>query len=151
MKRQVSVICTVKNGEHTVLDTIQSVANQTYKNFEMIVVDDGSSDTTLSILNKWKKRFTFLKIIDTQGVGRSEALNLAINESSGDLIANIDADDLWHPQKLEIQVKTFREKPGYFLIGTQSIIIYDDEKPTWAIESLSANSIKDVDKTLLVT
>src|SRR5699024_9604728 len=65
------------------------------------------------------------------GIGRSKALNKAIDLSMGDFIANIDADDLMHPSKLEVQVKEFLKYPNFFLLSTDSLLIYDNNLPTW--------------------
>jgi len=131
MANEISVICTVKNGEKTIKNTISSVMNQTFNEFEIIVIDDGSEDSTLNILRNIKKIYPKLRIVKTKGIGRSEALNLAITKSMGLYIANIDADDVWHPRKLEIQYKMMKDNPDIFLIGTLSKIFYSDDLPIW--------------------
>lgn len=148
----ISVICTVKNGETTISQTIQSVLEQTNNNFEVIVVDDGSTDNTAQILERFRSNDNRIKIITTSGVGRSNALNLAVQHSKGEWIANIDADDLWHPQKLEIQEKFIKKNPGFFLVGTNFLIIYDDEIPKW-MQNLDQENPKfyDVDDKILIT
>jgi len=151
MNNLVSVICTVKNGENTLEETIKSVMKQTYKNFEFIIIDDGSTDETLNLLNTLKDKYSKLKIITTDGIGRSEALNLAINNSFGKYIANIDADDLWHPQKLEIQVEVLKKNPEYFLFSTKSILFYDNESPTWSNVDKFEYFLTDIDRKLLIT
>src|SRR5690625_519263 len=99
----ISIICTVKNGEKTIKETLKSVIDQTLKNWEFIIVDDGSEDNTLNILKTIEKTDARFKIVKTSGIGRGKALNLALHYSKGKYVANIDADDLMHPQKLSIQ------------------------------------------------
>lgn len=101
---KVSVIMTVKNGQEFIKETIDSIINQSFKDWEFIIVNDGSSDNTNGILENYiniKK----IKVIKTTGIGRGKALNLAIENSKGDYIANIDADDPAHFQRIEIQYK----------------------------------------------
>src|SRR5699024_9515182 len=125
MKNLISVVCTVKNGNNTLIPTLESVLNQSYNNFEFIIVDDGSTDDTLDILERYQKNNKNIKIIKTEGIGRSRALNLAIRSAQGKYIANIDADDLWHPLKLEKQVDAVKDNLDYFLLATDTLIIYD--------------------------
>lgn len=131
-KSLVSVICTVKNGEHTISKTIDSVLNQTLKNFEFIIVDDGSTDNTTSILKEYSLKDNRIKPIFTEGIGRSKALNVAVKSANTDYIANIDADDLMHPDKLQIQYESIEHNPDYFLLSTTTEIIYENENPNWA-------------------
>lgn len=133
MNKLVTVMCTVKNGEDTIIQTVDSVLNQTYKNIELIIIDDGSTDNTLKILNKINQKDKRVKICKTGGIGRVRSLNQAIELSKGVYIANIDADDLMHPRKIELQVNFFDIYPNYFLIGTNSLIIFENEKPNWKI------------------
>lgn len=127
----VSVICTVKNGEKTIRDTVNSVINQTMTEWEFIIVDDGSKDNTLNILYEYARKEPRIKVVKTKGIGRGYALNLAVEVSKSDLITNIDADDLMHPQKLEIQYKTIKNNKKYFLLSTRAKIIYSNQIPNW--------------------
>lgn len=131
MRELISVICTVKNGENIIANTIKSVLQQTYKNFEFIIIDDGSTDNTLNLLYEYQEKDERLKIYPTVGLGRSKALNMAVQYCAGEFIANIDADDLFHPQKLEIQMKVISQYGECFLVSTESQIIYDSEMPSW--------------------
>lgn len=149
MSELISVICSVKNGENTIAGTISSVINQSYTNWEMIIVDDGSTDKTVDILKYYNKKDDRIKPYFTEGIGRGKALNKAIDLSKGKYIANIDADDLMHPKKLEIQVK-FLNKNDYFLIGTQSILVYNDNKPVWTNNVSENPKLYKVGKNLLI-
>src|SRR5690606_34648420 len=107
----ISVITTVKNGQTYILETLESVKNQTFKKFEHIIVDDGSTDSTLSILKIFQKKNPEYKmiILEPGQIGRGKALNLAVSKSNGKWIAIIDADDIWHPEKLAIQYRVIGE------------------------------------------
>jgi glycosyltransferase involved in cell wall biosynthesis len=96
---------TVKNGERYLKQCLDSVFNQTYPIEQVIVVDDGSTDGTLSVLEDYRSIRPILKVMPTAGIGRSKALNLAWREANAHWIANIDADDLWMPEKLEAQIR----------------------------------------------
>lgn len=146
----VSVICTVKNGENTIETTIKSILAQTYQNYEVIIVDDGSADNTVAILSKLEKENKQIKKIVTSGIGRSKALNKAIYYSRFSYIANIDADDLWHPKKLEIQVNFFNKCEDLFLLSTNSLIIYDYALPKWEKIELTKVGVNSVGSELLI-
>ena len=99
MKKKVSIITPLFNAERYVSETIKSVLNQSYQNWEMIIVDDCSSDQSVSIVEKFlvnDKRIRILKNDINLGPGGSR--NKAINAASGDIIAFLDSDDIWHPE-----------------------------------------------------
>lgn len=145
----VSVIMTVKNGGAHLVDALNSVLYQTHRDFEVVAVDDGSSDDTLGLLNKFAKQDNRFRVIETGGVGRSKALNIAINEAKSDLIANLDADDVWHPDKLRLQVEYF--KSGYTgLICTDVVFIRGAETAIFPHLNLSDADLLDVSERLLI-
>lgn len=97
----VSIIIPAYNRENTVAETIRSVQDQTYKNLELIVVDDGSTDKTYEVLKDFGDT---IKIIRQANAGVSAARNTGIKEAKGEIITFLDSDDLWLPQKIEKQV-----------------------------------------------
>ena len=99
---KISLITTFYNAEKTISDTIKSTLNQTYNNFEHILVDDGSTDSTADIIHNIDSS---LKIFKPGRIGRANALNYAINKSTGEYIAILDADDLCFENRLEVQNK----------------------------------------------
>ena len=104
-KPLVSIITPSFNSEKFIIQTIQSVQNQTYKNWEMIIVDDASTDKTTSIIKEMaigEERIRFIQLSKNSGTGI--ARNTALNEAKGKYIAFLDADDLWKPQKLDKQI-----------------------------------------------
>src|SRR4028119_270042 len=105
----ISVIVSAYNAEQTILETITSVLNQTFSNFELLVINDGSTDRTLELLSTVKD--PRLKIFSYPNGGVSVARNRGITQASGEFIAVLDADDLWTVDKLELQLAALQEHP----------------------------------------
>jgi glycosyltransferase involved in cell wall biosynthesis len=98
----VSIIIPTFNRAEVLSKAIESVLHQTYTNTEIIIVDDGSTDNTQQILNRFNNR---ILVFSQENKGASAARNRGIQQSRGDIIAFLDSDDLWSPIKLERQVK----------------------------------------------
>lgn len=125
----VSVIMAAKNVEKYISEAIDSVINQTYKNWELIIVDDGSNDTTLSIINDYTKNDSRIKIIHNEkSVGQAFARNTAVKNSSGDFLAILDADDIAMPDRITEQVHFLENNPNVSAIGGHAEIIDDNGK-----------------------
>jgi glycosyltransferase involved in cell wall biosynthesis len=103
-KALVSVIIPVFNAESDIRQTLQSVLAQTYQEIEVIVVDDGSSDHTIAIVEEFVTRDDRFQLLRQCNAGVGAARNAAIRKARGKYIAPLDADDLWFPDKLEKQV-----------------------------------------------
>lgn len=101
----VSVIIPAYNAEAFIQYTLDSVLAQTYQNFEVIVVDDGSIDRTPEIVKSFAQRDPRIHLLSQKNLGVAAARNLAIQASKGVYVSPIDADDIWYPQKLEKQVR----------------------------------------------
>jgi glycosyltransferase involved in cell wall biosynthesis len=114
----VSVIVPTYNRGWIIKEAIESVLAQDYKHFELIVVDDGSTDRTVDILASYK---TDLHFIHQENRGVSAARNAGITKASGHLIAFLDSDDLWLPHKLSRQVDFFHSNPGAMICQTEEI------------------------------
>ena len=109
----VSVIIPIYNAEKYISDTIRSVKNQTHPNWEIILVDDCSSDATLSVVSQYEsEQIRIYKQEVNQGV--AQARNRGVQEAKGRYIAFLDADDLWVSDKLEKQLKLMKEKEAEF-------------------------------------
>ena len=105
MEPLVSIIVPTYNSEKYILETIESVKQQTYKNWELIIIDDCSKDKTQEILEN-EKRDKRIKIINlTKNSGAGIARNIGIKEAKGRYIAFLDSDDIWNEKKLEKQVE----------------------------------------------
>ncbi len=125
----VSVIIPTYNAAHFILDTIKSVASQTMADFEVIVVDDSSSDDTLRIIRDFAgldRRIRCIPFEKRSGV--SAARNAGIKESRGKYIAFLDHDDLWLPQKLEKQIELFNRDSDLGLVFSKEAIMTLDNK-----------------------
>lgn len=105
----VSIIIPVYNGEKTIRETILSVLNQTYQNFEIVIINDGSTDSTLEVISSIPN--PQIKVFSYPNTGVSASRNRGITLASGEYISFIDADDLWTPDKLEAQLKALQEHP----------------------------------------
>ena len=110
----VSVIVPVYNCERYIDEALYSVYHQTYSNIEIIVVDDGSTDRTPEILKNHAQR---IRLFHQDNGGAAAARNTALDNASGELIAFIDGDDYWHPQKLSIQVEYLERNPDVGVIA----------------------------------
>ena len=127
MNDLVSIITPSYNTAKFIAKTIQSVLDQTYKNWEMIIVDDCSTDNTDDIVAPFltDKRIKYLK--NEKNSGAAVTRNKALREAKGKWVAFLDSDDLWMPGKLEKQI-TFMEENGYHFSYTNYSEIDDEDK-----------------------
>jgi len=106
----VSVITPCFNAEKTISETIESVINQSYKNWELIIVDDASSDNSVEIIQKYTSQFSNIKLIKIEeNSGASISRNTATEHAKGNFITFLDSDDLWLSHKLETQINFMLE------------------------------------------
>lgn len=107
----ISVIVPIYNGEAFLAETIVSVLNQTYKNWELLLIDDGSDDNSSSICNAFVAKDDRIKYHYKENGGQASARNLGIKLSKGSWVALLDADDVWDALKLEKQVNALKKHP----------------------------------------
>lgn len=125
----VSIITPTYNSEKYIGQTIQSVINQTYSNWELIIVDDCSEDNTNKIVAMFAKRDRRIKYIKmNNNSGAAVARNEALNISNGRFIAFLDSDDLWKETKIEHQIKFMMEKNIGFSFTSYQLISEDGEE-----------------------
>ncbi len=125
MDPEVAVLMSVFNGQEYLTQTVESVLNQTFENFEFVIVENGSEDSSLSILNSFED--SRIRILPKkENIGLSKALNEGLSHASSDLIARIDADDLMKPQRLDRQVEYMRRNPSVALLGSSIERIFSD-------------------------
>ncbi|WCM42249.1 glycosyltransferase family 2 protein [Flavobacterium sp. CBA20B-1] len=126
----ISIITTVKNGSKYILETLESIKDQTFKEFEHIIVDDGSTDNTVQLLEVFQKQNPEYKLFIFQpgNLGRGKALNFAVSKANFNWVAIIDADDIWHPQKLEAQMTILRKNPDITVLATKTGLFSDSVK-----------------------
>jgi glycosyltransferase involved in cell wall biosynthesis len=126
----VSVIMPVYNGGFFMGQAIESILKQTYKNFEILIIDDASTDNTWQIMKNYKKLFPKkIKIFRLKkNIGAFGAMNLVIKKAKGEFIAPMDSDDLSHRQRLEKQVDFLQENPEVIVLGTQAWVIDENNE-----------------------
>lgn len=120
----VSIIIPTYNREGLLLASVDSVLNQSFRDIEVIVVDDGSTDNSLAVLASIKDER--LRVIPIENRGRSKARNLALSEARGELIAFNDSDDVYLPGKLQMQVEYMNSHPEVAMIYTAATFIDGD-------------------------
>lgn len=111
----VTAMITVYNGEQWIRNAIDSLLGQSYADLEVLVVNDGSSDSTGSILDGYADRR--IRVMHEQRMGRAAALEKAVREAKGEFIANLDADDECYLSRIENQVRFLREHPDHGWVG----------------------------------
>ena len=150
----VSVVITTYNQESFIEATVQSVLAQTYGEREIIVVDDGSTDSTPARLAAFGSRIVYIR---QKNQGVAESRNTGVRHARGELLAFLDGDDLWEPEKLAVQVEMYRQFPhaGLFVVdarqfsGTETInestlkfaaedFIVGEEGETFSLQSYRA-------------
>jgi glycosyltransferase involved in cell wall biosynthesis len=105
----VSVLIPLYNAEQYLSECLDSVITQTYKNIEIIIVNDGSTDDSLSIAESYAKRYSFIKVYSQENSGAASARNKAFTLSSGEYIQYFDADDIFHPEKIASQIEALKQ------------------------------------------
>jgi glycosyltransferase involved in cell wall biosynthesis len=123
----ISVIMSVYNAEKYLEEAVDSILNQTYQDFEFIIINDFSNDRSTDILVQYEKRFSNIKLIhNSKNLGLTKNLNLAISIAKGEFIARMDADDISEKNRFERQIEYFKIHKELDIIGTYSYDI--DEK-----------------------
>ncbi|TDU39517.1 glycosyl transferase family 2 [Gelidibacter sediminis] len=139
-----SIIIPLYNKETHIKSTIQSVLDQTFQDFEVIVVNDGSRDGSKSVLASFSDDKIYYYEQENQGVSASR--NLAISKAKSNYIALLDADDLWEPTYLETIYQLIQSFPEYYVFATSVLI----ETPNDVIPSIySIDNLKDNDVCVL--
>ncbi|MAN27950.1 MULTISPECIES: glycosyltransferase family 2 protein [Mesonia] len=127
-----SVVIPLYNKENYISKTIESVLAQNFNEFEIIIVDDGSTDNSYNRIKKYKKNEK-LTIIQKENGGVSSARNLGINQAKGKYIALIDADDYWYPNHLNNIYETIQKFPNAGVYGTGYEILINNSKVEKAV------------------
>lgn len=122
----VSCIVPVYNGERYLAETLTSIVAQTYSPIEIIVVDDGSTDGTEGVVGQFGPA---VRLVRQENAGTPTARNTGILQSQGDFIGFLDADDLWHPEKITHQMSRFASQPELQLCFTYIQNYWSPETP----------------------
>jgi len=120
----ISILMPVRNGERFVVEAVESVLSQTFADLELLVLDDGSADSTPQILERLARADSRLVVHRRQpGRNLAEALNAAAELSRAPLLARLDADDVALPERLRLQTEFLDENPDVALLGGQALLI----------------------------
>ncbi|HBC72886.1 MAG: hypothetical protein UX91_C0002G0045 [Candidatus Amesbacteria bacterium GW2011_GWB1_47_19] len=137
----VSVVLASYNNAGLISESIRSILNQTYSNFEVIIADDGSDDDSQSIINKFASAYPRIKtILSKQNEGISNNRNKAIRKATGTYIAIVDSDDICLPTRLSEQVKYLENHANVGVLGTKWYV-FTDNPDNFVKGNLSINDI----------
>lgn len=133
----VSIITPMYNSEAFISDTIHSILKQTYTNWELILIDDYSSDNTLLIVDSFiSKNFKIKLLKNTSNQGAAICRNMGIEVARGDFIAFLDADDLWKPNKLKTQIEFMKTNRCDICFSSYDLINEDAKSLNKRIKAL---------------
>jgi glycosyltransferase involved in cell wall biosynthesis len=142
----ISIVIPLYNKSEWIISTLESVSNQTYLNWECLIIDDGSTDDSLQKVSnfvsshpgKWR-------VYNQNNLGQSAARNYGISLASGEYVAFLDADDLWHPHKLHSQIEIFRNDSNLELVLSSYVIFRQGQKSGFRVVRIS-NPIRAIEK-----
>ena len=135
---KISVILPVYNAETTIEVAIKSILAQTYRDFEFLILDDGSTDNTPHLIRKFKD--SRIKIYRQKNAGVVRSLNRLIHLARTDLLARQDSDDVSHPERLQKQFQFMIQNPSYGMVGTQAFIFKDGLKTNRVLKHPTSNN-----------
>ena len=110
-KKMISIIMPAYNSEKYISEAVESISNQSYKNWELLIVDDGSTDNTPEIIDAYSKTDSRIKVFHKKNDGVSAARNFALNNICGEYVTFIDSDDVYHTERLKIMLQVFEKYP----------------------------------------
>ena len=147
MEPKITILMSVYNGEKYLREAIDSILNQTYKDFEFLIINDGSTDRTPKILQSYKDQR--IKIINNEkNIGLTKSLNKGLKIAKGEYIARMDADDISMAERLEKQVNFLDQKKNIGLVGTSHLKINEKGKILQPVRTLTDE--KELKEKLLV-
>lgn len=144
---KISVIMSVYNGEKFLKESVLSILNQTYADFEFIIINDGSTDLSLEILKDFEEKDKRIRLISRENKGLTPSLNEGIKLAQGEYIARMDADDISMPERFEKQITFLEENKEITLCGTWAINI--DENGNEIGEYKTPITNKEIKKNIL--
>jgi len=146
---KVSVIIPCYNREQFIAETINSVLAQTWPNIELIVVDDGCTDSSRKVLESYGQRLTILEHSGRANRGQSAAINLGIKYCTGEYVAILDSDDLFAPDKINIQVSFLIEHPEIGLVYSNGHAIDENSNIIYEIHCKNHKENSNPDNVLM--
>lgn len=145
----VSVVIPVYNRGKFVGETVRSVLAQTYRDFEIVAVDDGSTDDSLAVLNSFAGDIQILRHPNGENRGQSAAINLALRRIRGRYVAILDSDDLWAPEKLAVLVEYLEAHPEIGLVYSNGQWVDEEGNSKGVIYGASHEESSDPAKVLM--
>jgi glycosyltransferase involved in cell wall biosynthesis len=139
----ISVVIPVYNKSHTINETLKTVVAQNFKKFEVILVNDGSTDNSVEVMNKYMLDSRF-KIFSQTNQGVSIARNRGVLESKYDYIAFLDGDDEWLPNYLERMAETIEKFPDFVMYNCAGIVVNADKRKFLRLNSHYKNKISEI-------
>jgi glycosyltransferase involved in cell wall biosynthesis len=128
----VSVILSAHNASSFIGAALESICHQTFKNIEVIVIDDASTDATKDVVKAYASLDERLQLIENgRNMGLAHSLNKGCATAKGDFICRLDADDIAHRHRLERQVTRFEQKPDLLLLGTNGLYVTEGLRPLY--------------------
>lgn len=144
----VTVVCTSYNHEAFIERSLNSVTNQDYKNIELIIVDNGSVDNSVAVINEWIKKYpkaTFIQ--NKENIGNNKSFNVAVKLSKGDYLIDLAADDVLLRDTIQTQINCFQSNPNVALVFGNAEII--DENDTFLYYHFPVDvNLKVLDETI---
>jgi len=133
---EVSIITPAYNVEDYIGETISSVLDQTFESWELLIVDDCSTDHTVAVVKTWQAKDARIRLIESDtNKGPGPTRNTALTEASGRYIAFLDADDVWYRHKLEKQIEHMKQTGAYFSFTSYEIITGNEESQKRIVEA----------------
>ena len=148
MEEKVSIIVPCYNAEEYIERFLDSILNQTYKNLELILINDGSDDNTEKLVFQYEKKIQEKKIEfkyhKKRNGGAASAINIGLKLFTGDYLIWVDCDDFLHPKSIEIRVNFLKQNPNYDFVRS-NVKIVDEKKLEVKIGNFYNNYSKDED------
>jgi glycosyltransferase involved in cell wall biosynthesis len=146
----ISVILPVYNAEKFLKESLNSILGQSYTNLEIIIINDGSSDNSQSIINSYSDD-RIIYIHQEQNMGLIPSLNNAIHSAKGDFIVRMDADDIAFKNRIQLQVQYLFENPSIAIVASHAMFFEEDINtsiPNWDLD-LATNTPEEIKKALI--
>jgi glycosyltransferase involved in cell wall biosynthesis len=144
---RVSVVMPVYNGERFIAEAVRSVLASEFRDFELLILDDGSTDTSMSIAAGVVKGDPRVRFIALEHGGIAATRNAGLEHARADLIANLDADDAMFPNRLTRQVAYLDAHPECVAVGSRSVVVDADSRPVGMVGRYFSH--EDIDRSLL--
>jgi len=140
LKPSISVLMPVYNADKHLHEAIESILTQTFSNFEFIIINDGSTDKSESILQAYQKQDERIKLISRRNKGLTASLNEGLSYAQGQYIARMDADDIAFPERFAKQVTFLENNPDHVAVGCRMLVIDPEGMPIFTCSKLTTHA-----------